>query len=69
MNETGDADKIKKALLVVFLDINSNRDPRDLTGETAFMIFPSQFLKSILLYFMQFNNFLGASGTGEINSA
>lgn len=49
---------------MVFLDINSNRSARDFTGETAFMIFSSQFY-----YFMEFNNVLGASSTGKMNSA
>lgn len=69
MNKTGDAHKMKEAFLVAFLDIYSNSHPRDFTDETAFMIFPSQFLNFMLLYFMQFNNVLVASGTGEINSA
>lgn len=71
VNKTGDADKTKEALLVVFLDINSNGHARDFTGETTFMIFPSQLLLFYFIYFiffMQFNNVLGASDTGEKNS-
>lgn len=58
------ADKMREALLMVFLDINSNRNARDFTGETVFMIFPSQFY-----YFMEFNNVLGSSSTDKMNGA
>lgn len=67
VNKRGNADKMKEGLLVVFLDINSNRSARDFTGGTAFMIFPSQIFYFILLHFMEFNNVLRASSTGKIN--
>lgn len=54
---------MRKALLMRFLDINNNRNARDFTGETAFMVFPSQFY-----YFMEFKNVLGAPSTGKMNS-
>lgn len=53
--------KMREVPLMVLLDMNSRRNDRNFTGESAFMIFVSRFY-----YFMEFSNVLSASSKGKM---